>query len=214
VAQKGKSLPPPVVRRLTRYLTHMQSLVEEGVEWVSSEELGEALGLGSSTVRQDISHLDYSGISKRGYETAILGKVLAKVLDADTEVNVIVVGAGNLGRALSLHGEFAASGFRICGIFDSDPKVVGRKIGSSRVKPMGELAATVRSRRVTIGMIAVPAASAQSVADVMVAAGVKGLLNLASAHILVPKSVAVVDARIVASLRELLYAIKVRRETA
>ena len=87
---------------------------------MSSIELGEALGLTSSTVRQDLSHIDFSGISKRGYSTAGLHASIAQTLGADKEICMVVVGAGNMGRALVQHNEFGRQGFKNCGIFDAD----------------------------------------------------------------------------------------------
>ena len=193
---------------MTKYLAFIQGLRSEGVEWVSSSELADTLGLTSSTVRQDLSHVDFSGTSKRGYETCGLEAELVRVLGTDQTWQTVVVGAGNLGRALVLHEDFAKRGFEICGIFDSDKRKIGTAVGQLRVQSMEELAATVSSRRVMIGVIAVPAAAAQVVADSLVAAKVKGLLNLALTHIAAPDTVAIVDARIAASLMELSYSIR------
>lgn len=205
---EAKIIPGPVVRRLTKYLVHLQGLRDQGVEWVSSRELAQALGLTSSTVRQDLSHLDFSGVSKRGYEIEGLEKILVRLLRADSKVNVVIVGAGNLGRALALHAEFPRRGFTICAIFDSDSRLLSKKIGAIEIKGMDELPKVVCERKVEIGLITVPASSAQEVADRLVAAGVRGILNFASAHIMVPKRITVVEARIIASLRELGYLIK------
>lgn len=201
-------IPLSVVRRLPKYLTQAQRLRQAGVEWVSSSELAEALGLTSSTVRQDLSHIDFRGISKRGYSTAGLEASLAQTLGADHEVCCVVVGAGNLGRALALHEEFLRQGFRICGIFDNSPALIGKKVGRLVVQSVQELPAVVCGQDVDIGIVAVPHASAQQVADHLILAGVRGLLNLTTAHIVVPRKVAIVDARVLASLRELAYAVK------
>ncbi len=115
----SKAIPPSVVRRLTKYLTQVQSLIAKGSEWVSSRDLADGLGLTSSTVRQDLSHLDFSGISKKGYEVCKLQKVLKGVLGADQEWKTVVIGAGNLGNAIALHGELLRRGFVICAIFDT-----------------------------------------------------------------------------------------------
>jgi len=163
------------------------------------------LGLTSSTVRQDLSHLDFSGTSKRGYETEGLFRVLVGVLGADKPWNMVVVGAGNLGRALALHEEFSRRGFHIRGIFDADPGKVGRKLGSLTVRRMDELPVLVPEWGVEMGIIAVPATAAQDVADRLIASGVRGLLNLALTHITVPQDVAIIDSRIVASLLELSH---------
>ena len=201
-------MPASVVRRLPRYLTHTQRLRREGVEWVSSMELAEALGLTSSTVRQDLSHIDFCGVSKRGYSAVGLATSLAEALGADREICVVVVGAGNLGRALVLHDEFARQGFKMCGIFDADSALVGEKVGRMLVQGMDKLPETVCGKDVDVGIIAVPPKAAQEVADHLILSGVRGILNMTAAHVVAPEKVAVVDARIVASLQELSYAIK------
>ncbi|MEI6148702.1 MAG: redox-sensing transcriptional repressor Rex [bacterium] len=201
-------IPDAVVRRLPKYLTCSQRLRQAGVAWVSSPELAEALGLTSSTVRQDLSHIDFSGISKRGYSTAGLETSLAVTLGADHEICCVVVGAGNLGRALARHEEFARQGFKICGVFDRSATMIGRKVGKLLVQGMAELPGVVCGQDVDIGIVAVPHVAAQQVADHLIVAGVRGLLNLTTAHIIVPKKVSLVDARFLASLRELAYAVK------
>jgi redox-sensing transcriptional repressor len=190
-------------------MTHAQRLRQAGVEWVSSTELAEALGLTSSTVRQDLSHIDFFGISKRGYSTAGLETSLAATLGADHEICCVVVGAGNLGRALAQHEEFSRQGFKICGIFDSHPGVIGKKVGKLMVQSMTELPGVVCGQDVDIGIVTVPHMAAQQVSDQLIVAGVRGLLNLTTAHIIVPRKVSLVDARVLASLRELAYAVKV-----
>jgi redox-sensing transcriptional repressor len=203
-------IPGSVVRRLPRYLTQAQHLRQEGVEWVSSLSLAETLGLTSSTVRQDLSHIDFQGVSKRGYSTAGLEGALARTLGVDHDITCVLVGAGNLGRALALHDEFGRQGFKIVGVFDSAPAVVGKKVGRFTVQGMTELAGVVREQKVEIGIISVPHEAAQPVADQLITAGVRGLLNLTTAHLLVPAEASVVDARVLASLRELAYGVKRR----
>jgi redox-sensing transcriptional repressor len=203
-------IPVSVVRRLPRYLTQAQHLRQEGVEWVSSLSLAETLGLTSSTVRQDLSHIDFQGVSKRGYSTAGLEAALARTLGVDRDITCVLVGAGNLGRALALHDEFGRQGFKIVGVFDSAPAVVGKKVGRFTVQGMTDLAVVVREQKVEIGIISVPHEAAQPVADQLIAVGVRGLLNLTTAHLLVPVEASVVDARVLASLRELAYGVKRR----
>jgi redox-sensing transcriptional repressor len=206
-----KGIPPSVLARMTRYFAHAQNLSDCGKEWVSSHELAETLGLTSSTVRQDLSYLDFSGISKRGYEVLGLKKVVGHLLGADEVWHTVMVGAGNLGSALALHEEFARRGFLLCGIFDADPAKVGRKFGAFRVQDMDRLPTVIGEQKVHIGIIAVPAMAAQRVADLLIASGICGLLNLTLTHIIAPRRVAVVDARIVASLQELAYSIMTGR---
>ncbi|MEI8139548.1 MAG: redox-sensing transcriptional repressor Rex [bacterium] len=202
-------IPISVIRRLPKYLTMAKQLRSEGVEWVSSDALAEALSLTSSTVRQDISHIDFQGISKKGYSTAGLETVLTLTLGADQESVCVVIGAGNLGRALATHEEFARQGFRICDVFDNHPAVVGETISRFVVRDVEELPEVVKRQKVAIGIVAVPHDVAQAVVDRLIKAGIRGILNLTAAHITVPAGVALVDARIIANLRELAYVLKV-----
>ena len=208
MTRKNRKIPKSVIQRMTRYLTYLQTLQGAGVEWVSSQEIADALGLTSSTVRQDLSYIDFSGISKRGYATEGLQEVLSRVLGADTGWRMVVVGAGNLGRALAVHEDFARRGFMICGVFDADKEKIGRRIGPLQIQGTEELSAVVKAENVDIGIIAVPACSAQAVGDLLIASGVRGLLNLSSVHIVAPAGTPVVDARVVGSLLELTHAIK------
>jgi redox-sensing transcriptional repressor len=202
-----KQMPKSVLRRLTRYLVEVQNLRRDGVEWVSSQDLADTLGLTSSTVRQDLSHIAFSGISKRGYETSGLERVISRVLGADTSWTMVVVGAGNLGRALAQHEDFSRRGFTIGAIFDKDPRMIGRKVGKLVVQDIQELPRTIGAKKVDIGVIAVPDAATQAVADLLIASGIRGILNLSLAHIVAPARVAVTDSRVTASLLELSHCI-------
>jgi redox-sensing transcriptional repressor len=201
-------LPPAVVSRLTKYLAHVQQCCNEGEEWVSSIELAQRLGLTSSTVRQDLSHVDFYGVSKRGYATEGLRRVLADLLGADKTWRMVVVGAGHLGQALAQHEEFQRRGLCICGIFDNDRQKIGTKVGKLSVHSMRALPAFIGGHGIDIGVVAVPAPAAQYVADLLIASGIRGILNLTLAHIVSPRNVPVIDSRIVASLLELTHAVK------
>jgi redox-sensing transcriptional repressor len=203
-------IPPTVIRRLPKYLAHLQALRLKGVEWVPSHDLAEGLGLTSSTVRQDLSYLEFSGTSKRGYGVQGLTESLAAVLGADTEWKVVIVGAGNLGRALALHEDFARHRFTIKGLFDKDARKIGKRVGQLVVRNVEEMPRFVADQRVSIGVIAVPAAAAQSVADLLILAGISGILNMARTHLLVPNRVAIVESRIIDSMQELSHAIIVK----
>jgi redox-sensing transcriptional repressor len=210
VSSEGKSngIPAPVVRRLIKYLAHLQHLKAGDGAWVSSQQLAQALNLTAATVRRDFTHIDFAGRTQRGYEIEGLEKTLLHVLGLDTGCNAVIVGVGNLGRALALHQDFQKHGFRICALFDSDPKLVGERVGHLTVHGMGELADVVRREDVQIGIMAVPAGAAKVVALELISAGVRGLLNLACAHLNVPDDVVIVDARMVESIQELLCLIK------
>ena len=203
----NKTVPPAVLKRFTHYYATVQGMRADEVEWVSSTEIADALGLTSSTVRQDLSYLDFAGVSKRGYETEGLEVALARALGADKVWNMLIVGAGNLGRALALHQEFKRRGFFIRAVCDADVFKTGLKLGDLEVHRMHHVPELVRKHRIDIGVIAVPASAAQEVADLLVEAGVKGLFNLSPVLVNVPDDIAVTDTQITASLQELTHAL-------
>jgi redox-sensing transcriptional repressor len=213
MTQQAATIPVPVVRRFTKYLSHVQGLRKDGARWVSSSELADALGLTSSTVRQDLSHLDISGISRRGYDTDAFEEVLHRELDGGKTWSTVIVGAGNMGRALASHQEFEEHGFKVQALFDRDESIVGRQMGGVSVKPIVGLSDFVRENRVDLGIIAVPSSSAQEVADQLVAAGLKGILNLARSHVKVPEDVVVLNTRLLEYLQELACLVQMKHRT-
>lgn len=211
-SSRPRKLPEPVIRRLPRYLIDVQELQASGATWVSSIELGRALGLTSSTVRQDLSHLDLEGVSKRGYEIGKLISALVRELGANRRHRVVIVGAGFLGSAIALHADLGRYGFQVSALLDVNPEILGASVGRLQVQPVSVLPQIVERERIDIGIIAVPAAEAQSVADELVAAGVKALLNLALVQLKVPENIQVVDERIVVRLQELAYVMRTSAE--
>ena len=201
-------LPEPVLRRLPRYLIDAQELHASGVTWVSSVELGNALGLTSSTVRQDLSYLDLEGVSKRGYEIEKLISALRHELGTDRRYRVVIVGGGFLGSAIALHGDLARYGFEVCALMDVNPELIGTSVDGLVIRPMSTLSSVIERKKIDIGIIAVPASEAQRVADQLIATGIRALLNLALAQLKVPEDVSVVDERIVVSLQELAYLLR------
>ncbi len=204
---EGRSIPQPVLKRLTRYLTHLESLRAQGTRWAPSRVLAKTLGLTSSTVRHDLSFLALASCSRRGYGVENLIRSVSRLLGADAGWKMVVVGAGNLGLAFATHDEFPGRRFTIHGIFDGDRGRVGQRVGSLTVQDMRAMPGVVRAERVDIGIIAVSARAAQQAADMLICSGVRGLLNLAPAHIVVPKRVRLVDARLLSGMLELAHAI-------
>ncbi|EKD51768.1 MAG: hypothetical protein ACD_62C00181G0002 [uncultured bacterium] len=200
---KGASIPLAVIERLAKYCLFAHRKNEEEVAWISSEALAKAFGITDSTVRQDMSYVDFAGRAKCGYETQRMEQALRDTLGTNDMVNVGIVGAGNLGKALIMHSGFIRSRFNVRAIFDKDPSLVGKKAGSLKISSIKNLTRVVRDREIHIGVIAVPESSAQDVADQLVAAGVKGLLNLAEMHLSVPENVRIQDVQIVANLMAL-----------
>jgi redox-sensing transcriptional repressor len=182
-------IPEATVARLPVYLRALYALAERGVGTVASEELAAAAGVNSAKLRKDLSYLGSYGIRGVGYEVEYLVYQVSRALGLTQNWPVVIVGAGNLGRALANYGGFVSRGFRISAVLDSDRSLVGRKLGSVIVRHASELEAVVASNKIAIGVIAVPAGVAQAMCDRLVAAGVTSILNFAPVVLNVPAGV-------------------------
>lgn len=175
--------------RLPVYQRILVELVRGGTTTVSSEELAGRAGVNAAKVRKDLSLFGSFGTRGTGYDTAFLLAQLDRALGADRDWPVVIVGIGNLGRALARSEGFASHGFRVTGLFDVDPAVVGERIGDLTVRHPDELAAVSPSGPPAIGVIATPGGSAQVVADTLVHAGVASILNFAPRVLTVPPGI-------------------------
>jgi len=182
-------IPEATVARLPVYLRALYTLAERGVSTVASDELARAAGVNSAKLRKDLSHLGSYGIRGVGYDVEYLVYQVSRALGLTQNWPVVIVGAGNLGRALANYGGFATRGFRIEAVLDSDPSLVGRQLGGMIVRHGSELESVVTTHGVAIGVIAVPAGAAQAVCDRLVAAGVTSILNFAPLVLNVPDGV-------------------------
>ena len=182
-------IPEMTIRRLSVYTRCLQQLEEDGVKTVSSEELAERFNLNSAQVRKDLAYFGEFGVRGIGYYVSGLKAELQRILGLDREWQVALVGFGNLGSALVNYKEFAHQGFRISVIFDDDPQKAGRTEGGVQILPLRELGQEAKARNLQIGIVAVPAEAAQAVADRLVAAGVKAILNFAPTRLKIPKDV-------------------------
>ncbi len=160
---------------------------------LSSEELAARAGVNAAQVRKDLSHLGSYGTRGVGYDIELLRQQINRQLGLTHEYNVALVGAGNLGQALSNYRGFSERGFNVVAAFDTDPGKVGRRLGSAVVYPLSELATVVREKDITMALITAPAQVAQDIFDKLVAAGVTSVLNFAptvlnvAAHVSVRK---------------------------
>ena len=182
-------IPEATVARLPVYLRALYTLAEHGTATVSSEELAAAAGVNSAKLRKDLSYLGSYGIRGVGYDVDYLVYQVSRALGLTQNWSVVIVGAGNLGRALANYGGFATRGFWISAILDSDPTLVGHQIGLATVRHVNELESVIASNNVAIGVIATPATAAQAVCDRLVAAGVTSILNFAPLVLSVPQGV-------------------------
>jgi redox-sensing transcriptional repressor len=188
-AGAGTGIPDATVARLPVYLRALYGLADHGVATVSSEELAAAAGVNSAKLRKDLSHLGSYGTRGVGYDVDYLVYQVSRELGLTQDWPVLIVGAGNLGRALANYGGFASRGFRIAALVDADPAMVGTVIARHTVRSAADMEEVIQRLGVSIGVIATPAAVAQNVCDRLVAAGVTSILNFAPVVLNVPTGV-------------------------
>jgi redox-sensing transcriptional repressor len=182
-------IPDATVARLPVYLRALYTLADREVATVSSEELAAAAGVNSAKLRKDLSHLGSYGTRGVGYDVDYLIYQVSRELGLTQDWPVLIVGAGNLGRALANYGGFASRGFRIAALVDCDPAVVGTVIARHTVRSAADIEDVIHRFDVSIGVIATPATVAQNVCDRLVAAGVTSILNFAPVVLGVPSGV-------------------------
>ena len=193
------------VRRLSVYTRCLLQLEEDGVKTVSSHELAERFNLNSAQVRKDLAYFGEFGVRGIGYYVAGLKAELQRILGLDREWPVALIGFGNLGSALFHYKGFGRQGFRIAVIFDDDPAKTNREANGVPIFATRDLAREVKARGVQIAIVAVPAEAAQSVADQLVAAGIKAVLNFAPTRIRLPRDVRLKDVDLSIELETLSF---------
>lgn len=207
------SIPAPAVKRLCLYLRELEALTEAGRNTVSSKQLGQLLGLTDAQVRKDLAYFGQFGQPGIGYDVNQLMTELRRVLGTDKGWNACLVGAGNLGRALLAHAGFERKGFRIMAVLDASPRLQNEYIHGLRIRSMDELDETVRELETRLGIIAVPASSAQDVCDRLVAAGVRGIMNFAPKRLQVSGDVSIVSVDLAVQLEQLAFQVSLGRRS-
>jgi redox-sensing transcriptional repressor len=188
----SRPIPEATVSRLPVYLRALLDLAEgRGQLTVSSEELAGMAGVNAAKVRKDLSYLGSYGTRGVGYDVEYLLYQITRELGLTQDWPAAIVGTGNLGRALATYKGFAERGFRIAALFDVDDGVVGKEVGGLEVRHLDDLKEVVTDEAISIGIIATPPFAAQEVAERLVDAGVKSILNFAPTVVNVPPDVTV-----------------------
>jgi redox-sensing transcriptional repressor len=200
-----RTIPEATVGRLPVYLRALVEMAERGSSTTSSGHLADAAGVNSAKVRKDLSYLGSYGTRGVGYDVAYLIHQVRRELGLTQHWPVLIAGAGNLGRALANYKGFAERGFRIVALVDAAPEKVGERIGQFTIEEVERLDEIVSRDGVVIGVICTPAGAAQEVADRMVAAGLRSILNFAPAMITVPGHVSVRKVDLSIELQILAY---------
>ena len=200
-----RMIPEATVGRLAVYLRVLSSFGESKVATVSSEELAAAAGVNSAKLRKDLSFLGSYGTRGVGYDVGTLTAQIARALGLTEHHNIVVIGAGNLGRALCRYAGFANRGLSVAAVFDVDERSVGQEIGGLTVRHLDELAHLVGQEKVSIAVIATPSEAAQAAADLLVSFGVTSILNFAPVVLSVPDHVDVRKVDLAAELQILAF---------
>lgn len=202
---KEEKISPKVIERLTKYLRCLANLAPE--DYISSEELAEKMGFTAAQVRKDLSNFGEFGVRGKGYNVRALYKDIEKILGVHKKNNVVVIGIGRLGSALLMEPEFTKESFNIMGIFDSDESKIGKDVHGMVIKNIKELPYYLikSEEKVDIAILTVPKACAQELADFVVKAGIKAILNFAPLKLDLPTDVVVENIDLFAKLQELNY---------
>ncbi|MDD2920694.1 MAG: redox-sensing transcriptional repressor Rex [Anaerolineales bacterium] len=184
-------IPDIIIGRLPIYLRALQRMADSGLRTISSQELGEMVGVSAAQIRKDISQFGEFGKQGTGYSIAYLLEKLREILKVDRIWNVALVGAGDMGHALARYQGFVNRGFKVVMVFDNDQNKIGQHIGDFIIEDTANMIERIKSANIKIAMLTVPAPAAQHIADDLVEAGVKAILNYAPISLNVPKSVKV-----------------------
>jgi redox-sensing transcriptional repressor len=187
----GERLSLGVAARLSRYLQVLTQAKKMGKETISSRELSDYTHVNPTQIRRDFSGFGKFGKRGVGYNVDALVSQIRKILRTSGQHNIALFGAGHLGQAIASSDIFADHGFRVVAIFDTDKRKIGQEVGATKVRHASELRAVVEDEDIVVGVLAVPTAAAQSIADDLVDAGVKIIFNYSEALLQVPPEVTV-----------------------
>ena len=203
-----RKVPDVVIKRLPRYYRYLSELLALGIQRISSGSLSEIMNVTASQIRQDFNYFGGFGQQGYGYNVEYLTKEICNILGLNDGDTMIIVGAGNLGRALANHTTFEKRGFRLVGIFDTDPAVIGKTIRGISIMDAKSIPDFVGKNNVDIAVLTVPNSAVNDTADVLIKSGIRGILNFSYTELDVPENVAVENVHLSDALMTLAYRIK------
>ena len=203
--EKNKNISMAVIKRLPKYYRYLGELMQNDVDRISSKELGEKIGFTASQIRQDLNCFGDFGQQGYGYNVTELYNQIKSILGLDRGYKAALVGAGNIGQAVSNYSRFENLGCRIAAIFDANPKLIGMRIRDVEIKDIDEMQEVLEEEKIEIGIICVPRKNAQTVADDLIKGGVRGIWNFAPVDLVVPDNVKVENVHLSESLLTLIY---------
>lgn len=203
-----KEISQAVVGRLPRYFRYLGELKGRGVERVSSQDLSELMKVTASQIRQDFNNFGGFGQQGYGYNVEYLYNEIGKILGLDRQHHFIIIGAGNLGRALGNYLNFERRGFIFRGMFDQKPELLGMEVRGVKVMPMEEMEGFIRDNDIDIAVLTIPKAGAVSVVEKLVQNGIRAIWNFAHVDLNVPEGIQVENVHLSDSLMKLSYNIR------
>jgi len=210
--EKEKKISAVVIRRLPRYYRYLGELVENDVQRISSKELSEKMKVTASQIRQDLNNFGGFGQQGYGYNVKYLYDKIGKILGVDEPHNMIVVGAGNIGRAICNYTDFSKRGFVIKGLFDNNKEMQGKEVAGVKVYDTDGIKDFIDANHIEIVALTLPKDAAKEVAKIAVEAGIKAIWNFAPVDLSLPKDVIVENVHLSESLMRLSYAIANNKE--
>ncbi len=200
-----KQISQAVIARLPRYLRYLADLKEQGVERISSQELSKLMKVTASQIRQDFNNFGGFGQQGYGYNVEYLYEEIGKILGLDKQHNFVIIGAGNLGRALGNYINFERRGFIFRGMFDQDESLVGQEVRGVKIMAMKDLETFVRENDIDIAVLTIPKTGAVEIVDKLVNNGIRAIWNFAHVDLNVPEGVQVENVHLSDSLMKLSY---------
>ena len=199
------SISKAVIGSLPRYYRYLGEIMESGVERISSGELSKKMNVTASQIRQDLNNFGGFGQHGYGYNVKYLYVDIGKILGVDKQHNMIIIGTGNLGRALANYANFEKRGFVLIGLFDKNPKLIGKKVRGIAVQSMKNLEEFAKDNKIDIATLAIPMAEAVKVAEKLAECGVRAIWNFAHTDLNLPKNIVVENVHLSESLMQLSY---------
>lgn len=203
--KKTTPIPARTIERIVLYKRILSDLQSKGVRMLFSHQLADLAHNTSPQVRRDLMEIGYSGSPRKGYNVSELIAAIASILDGPQDRVIGLVGIGNLGRAILSYFTYKHPGLAVAAAFDTDERRINRVVSGCRCYHLDQFEAQVREKQINLGIITVPAAAAQSVADRMTGAGIRGILNFAPVPLKVPDGVFVDRIDIASALEKLAY---------
>ncbi len=200
-----KDVPKSVVKRLPIYLRTLDGLIKMDIKIISSKSLSTETGFTAEQIRKDLAYFGAFGTRGTGYNTAYLRERLLKIIGLDRQTNIVAIGAGHLGRALTRYNITKNPYVRIVGVFDVNPGIVGDKIAHVEIKHLNFLPQIIKKYNVKVALLTVSSEGAQEVTDILTDNGIKAILNFAPVKLKVSEHIYVHNADLTIELQSLIY---------